>query len=99
MKPENAIPLPIASDLAETSFENAAAMLNEVSKKMRFGYFNLKIPSQLVGRAMLLTMDEKVSIFLDCSYDPDEWSLQISGVEDGKSGPELRKYEVWSAGA
>lgn len=96
-KPEGAMEIPIPSDLSEAALETAQEELGRVCNA-KHPFWTLKVPSQTARTALLLTIDRKIYVELDCEYDSDEWSLKLTAFDDGDS-LRIRDYEIWSPGA
>jgi hypothetical protein len=101
MKPAQAKDMPFACDLSGITLTQA---YEEVTKEpystdSRDHYIVLKVPSQQVGLAAILIVGWNISLEIDFTYAPDEWSLRNTHffMEDGKLTTEVT--EVWSPGA
>lgn len=102
-KPHNAIELSIAADLTSCSFQDALTLITE--KAMELGWYKsriisnkiLRVPSQLMGIAIMLRVEDHFHIDISFTYGVDEWSLhreKYNGLD--KEDDEII---VWSPGA
>lgn len=95
MKPENAIKVEADCDLSgHTIFYAKDKIQKELEPKYENKlYWELRVPSQLMGEAMKLAYLLGLEVSLDFEYYIDEWSLR------GYSVGSRKEKTIWSPGA
>lgn len=95
--------LPVSSDLSDASLNHAIDILNKEYNDLKWhsthvsAYETLRIPSQLMGFAWVLRVNNRFHIEPSFTYGTDEWSYHKRAFNtDTKVFDELI---VWSSGA
>jgi len=119
MKPDKADELAASCDFSHSAYFNMESKILEkfkidyIERKLDDVRFILKIPSQLVNEAMVLSYVLKCNIEIDYTYNSDEWSLTGELWHQSKEVLEDLKdyldkdyslfktyqYTIWSPGA
>lgn len=102
-KPHDAIELEVPADLVEASFHDAFDILIKESIDRDWHsthglvYDVLRIPSQLMGVALVLRVHNIFMIEPSFTYDKDEWSYHRRAFN--KNTKEFDELIVWTPGA
>ena len=107
-KPIDAHELPIKSDLSSASLNDARQMLGDLMNEHKWFetshprkffsiYHVLKVPSQLMGSALILRVEEAFHIEPSFTYNTEEWSYHVKIWNQDSNGYD--ELIVWSPGA